>query len=196
MFLYNPKATWYQWIQLTAVVSSLFETVSRHKNKYVHLYITKQQQIHVCNHTVNTLCFTCKTARNCFSPENVVLNDRSNFSMMRFRIRSRPRSPRGPKATTLRNAVDVRTSKESKHPSRTNTSQNIPLYCDRMPALGFDLHFVPACILLSGGLTQQNCGAPSLKFDERSILPPGILRTTGACSGWSTLMRVTRPLMS
>ena len=146
-------------------------------------------------YTVNTLSFTCKTARICFSPENVDINDRSNFSMMRFRIRSRLLSPRGPKATTLRNAVDVRTGKESKLPSGTNISQNIPLYCNRNPALGFDLHFVPACILLSGGLTQQNCGAPSLKFDERSILPPGILRTTGACSGWSTLMRVTWPLM-
>ena len=161
-----------------------------------NMYIcTSQNRNRPFQYTVNTLGFTCKTARICFSPENVDLNDRSNFSMMRFRIRSRPLSPRGPKATTLRNAVDVRTSKESKHPSGTNISQNIPLYCNRNPALGFDLHFVPACILLSGDLTQQNCGAPSLKFDERSILPPGILRTTGACSGWSTLMRVTWPLM-
>ena len=53
---------------------------------------------------VLTVAFTCRTARSCFPSEKVDLNDKSNFSMTKFRMRSRLRSRRGPNATTLRYA--------------------------------------------------------------------------------------------
>ena len=145
----------------------------------------------------------CKTARSCSSSENVAFNERSNFSIMRLRMRSRLRSFRGPKATTLQNADGYQICQGRDCITTYVCSGNIciiqivPLYSDAIVSFGFDCHPVLACILrceakqFGGNCNatnaiaerKQKCGVPSLKLAERSIFWPGILKTTGGCSG-------------